>query len=232
MRLTLVIHIVAGSIGLITGFIALFVVKGATVHRRAGILFVYSMLAMALAGGTMAIVRNVGVKVNIPSAVLAAYLVLTSLVAVRAPTARTRWFTIGAMLAVVPVAVFDFIITADLLADEKNRGFAIPFFAFGVLGLLAIAGDIRVIRFGPLTGSKRIARHLWRMCFALLIACLSFFIGQAKVIPKPIRIMPLLAMPMLIVTIAMIYWLWRVRLRQKMRGLVVRSPSSVAEVHA
>jgi peptidoglycan/LPS O-acetylase OafA/YrhL len=136
------------------------------------------------------------------------------------------------MLAVVPVAVFDFIITADLLADEKNRGFAIPFFAFGVLGLLAIAGDIRVIRFGPLTGSKRIARHLWRMCFALLIACLSFFIGQAKVIPKPIRIMPLLAMPMLIVTIAMIYWLWRVRLRQRMRGLVVRSPSSIGEVHA
>jgi len=222
MRLTLVIHILTGSAGLITGFIALFVVKGATVHRRTGILFVYSMVAMALAGGTMAIAKNVGVKINIPSAVLAAYLVLTSLVAVRAPTPRTRWFTIGAMLAVIPVAAFDFIIAADLLADEKNRAFAVPFFAFGVLGLLAIIGDIRVLRFGPLTGSRRIARHLWRMCFALLIACLSFFIGQAKVIPEPIRIMPLLAMPMLIVVIAMIYWLWRVRLRQTLRGLTLK----------
>jgi peptidoglycan/LPS O-acetylase OafA/YrhL len=222
MRLTLVIHILAGSVGLITGFIALFVVKGATVHRRTGILFVYSMVAMALAGGTMAIAKNVGVKINIPSAVLAAYLVLTSLVAVRAPTPRTRWFTIGAMLAVIPVAAFDFIIAADLLADDKNRAFAVPFFAFGVLGLLAIVGDIRVLRFGPLTGSRRIARHLWRMCFALLIACLSFFIGQAKVIPEPIRIMPLLSMPMLIVVIAMIYWLWRVRLRQTLRGLTLK----------
>jgi hypothetical protein len=31
---------------------------------------------------------------------------------------------------------------------------------------------------------------LWRMSFALLIAAFSFFLGQAKVIPKPIRIIP------------------------------------------
>ena len=225
MGLVLAAHIVAGSTGLLTGFVALSAAKGATLHRRAGIAFVYAMLAMALAGAALTIVRNVGVKVNIPSAVLTAYLVLTSLVAVRAPTARTRAFTIAAMLAVIPVACFDFIIAADLLGDEKNRGFAIPFFAFGVLGVFAIAGDIRVIRFGPLTGSRRIARHLWRMCFALIIACLSFFIGQAKVIPEPVRIMPLLAMPMLIVTAAMIYWMWRVRLRQTLRGLKLQPPS-------
>ena len=156
MRLVLTAHILAGSIGLITGFIALFVIKGAKLHRRVGLAFVYSMLAMALAGGTMAIVKNIGVKVNIPSAVLTAYLVLTSLAAVRAPSPRARLFTFTAMLAVIPVAAFDFIIAADLLTDEKNRGFAIPFFAIGVLGVFAIAGDIRVIRFGPLTGSRRI----------------------------------------------------------------------------
>jgi hypothetical protein len=61
------------------------------------------------------------------------------------------------------------------------------------------------------------------MCFALLIASLSFFIGQAKVIPEPIRIMPLLAMPMLIVAVMMIYWMWRVRLRQTLRGLTLKS---------
>jgi hypothetical protein len=56
-----------------------------------------------------------------------------------------------------------------------------------------------------------------------LIASLSFFIGQAKVIPEPIRIMPLLAMPMLIVAVMMIYWMWRVRLRQTLRGLTLKS---------
>ena len=54
-------------------------------------------------------------------------------------------------------------------------------------------------------------RHLWRMCFALFIAALSFFIGQARVFPKPVRIFPLLALPVLAVLVTMLYWLWRVR---------------------
>jgi hypothetical protein len=57
------------------------------------------------------------------------------------------------------------------------------------------------------------------MSFALLVAALSFFIGQAKVIPKPIRIMPLLAMPLLAVIVTMFYWMWRVRVRHSLRNL-------------
>ena len=53
-----------------------------------------------------------------------------------------------------------------------------------------------------------------------LIAALSFFIGQAKVFPEPIRIRPLLALPVLVVLVTMFYWLWRVRIRRSLRGLV------------
>ena len=49
------------------------------------------------------------------------------------------------------------------------------------------------------------------MSFALFIAALSFFIGQAKVIPEPIRIPGLLAVPVLAVLFTMFYWMWRVR---------------------
>ena len=59
------------------------------------------------------------------------------------------------------------------------------------------------------------------MSFALFIAALSFFIGQAKVIPEPFRIMPLLALPVLAVLVTMFYWLWRVRFRRSLRGIVV-----------
>jgi hypothetical protein len=71
----------------------------------------------------------------------------------------------------------------------------------------------------PLRGVFRLARHLWRMCFALAIAALSFFIGQSKVFPKPIRIIPLLALPLLAVLVTMLYWLWRVRVRRSLRGI-------------
>ena len=59
------------------------------------------------------------------------------------------------------------------------------------------------------------------MTFALLIAAFSFFLGQAKVIPKPIRIIPLLMIPPLIVLAALLYWLWRIRFRRSLRGIVI-----------
>jgi hypothetical protein len=49
-----------------------------------------------------------------------------------------------------------------------------------------------------LQGRHRVVRHLWRVCFAMFIAAASFFLGQAKVFPKPIRIIPLLAIPALL----------------------------------
>jgi len=84
-------------------------------------------------------------------------------------------------------------------------------FLFGTVALLAAVGDLRMMRAGGLQGAQRIARHLWRMCFSLFIASGSFFLGQAKVIPKPIRILPLLAIPALLPLVLMIYWLARVR---------------------
>lgn len=67
------------------------------------------------------------------------------------------------------------------------------------------------------------------LSLALVIASFSFFIGQARVIPKPIRIYPLLMVPPLIALAALFYWLWRVRIRQKMRGLQLK-PVSAAPV--
>jgi hypothetical protein len=68
-----------------------------------------------------------------------------------------------------------------------------------------------MMRAGGLQGAQRITRHLWRMCFSLFIASGSFFLGQAKVIPKPIRILPLLAIPALLPLVLLFYWLVRVR---------------------
>jgi len=40
------------------------------------------------------------------------------------------------------------------------------FFLADVL-IMAAAGDLRIMRFGLPRGGPRLARHLWRMCFAL-----------------------------------------------------------------
>ena len=82
---------------------------------------------------------------------------------------------------------------------------------------LAAIGDLRIIRFGLPRGGPRLARHLWRMCFALFIAAGSFFsIRQrvAKILPEPFTTGPMRALPILLIFCAMFYWLWRVRRRR------------------
>jgi uncharacterized membrane protein len=44
------IHIIAGSIAIVAGFISIFAVKGARLHRKSGMIFVYSMVVLSLTG--------------------------------------------------------------------------------------------------------------------------------------------------------------------------------------
>ena len=216
-----VVHILAGSLGLVAGFIALYSAKGAPLHRKAGIVFVYVMLTMCVAGLLMAAVRGVAPAVNIPAALLTAYLVVTGLITVRPSLQGRRWLDGGALLVALAVGVASLTFAFQAFANGGTRNGmpAFPFVMFGVVGVLAGAGDLRMMRSGPLRGSGRVARHLWRMSFALFVAALSFFIGQAKVFPKPIRIPGLLALPVLAVLVTMLYWLWRVRVRGSLRGI-------------
>jgi len=128
----------------------------------------------------------------------------------------------------VGLASLTFAFEAVSAGGKRNGMPAFPFFMFGVVGLLASASDLRILRSGSLKGASRLARHLWRMCFALFIAALSFFIGQSKVFPKPVRSFPLLALPVLAVLLTMFYWLWRGRIRRSLRGIVgVSAPEAV-----
>jgi hypothetical protein len=87
----------------------------------------------------------------------------------------------------------------------------------------AAAGDLRTMRSGMPRGGPRLARHLWRMCFALFIAAGSFFSIQervAKVLPEPFTSGPVRALPILLLFGTMFYWLWRVRGRRPLPVLV------------
>jgi hypothetical protein len=58
------------------------------------------------------------------------------------------------------------------------------------------------------------------MSMALFIAALSFSVQLPKFLPEPLRIRGLLVLPVLAVLVTMVYWLWRVRIRQSLRGIV------------
>ena len=229
---TMPVHVVAGGVALVAGFVALYTAKGGTVHRRSGTLFVYAMLTMAGTGAGMAALQ--GGEGSTIGGVMTCYLVVTGLTTVRRPAWWSRRLDVGLMLLAWVVGATALALGLVTLASPTGRLDGLPpfpFFMFGVVALLAAVGDVRAIRSGGVRGAPRLVRHLWRMTWALWIAASSFFLGQAKVIPEPVRIPALLALPVVAVAVTMLYWLWRVRVRQSVRGIVGAGAPAAARIH-
>ena len=214
------VHVVAGSIAIVAGLVALYSLKGMALHRRSGTVFAYTMLVMSLSGAVMAVGRA-GAAVNIPAGLVTAYLVATSLSTVRAPFAGSRRFDQGAMVAAFAFGLIS-IVLAISGAGARSGGLTFPLLMFGVIATLAGVGDLRMIRAGGLKGSARLRRHLWRMCTALFIAAASFFLGPVRRIPEPLRIPPLRLLPLLVL-VTMAFWLWRLRRARTARSAVIIS---------
>jgi len=223
------IHIIAGVIGLVSGAIALSARKGAKLHRKSGMIFVYAMMVVAITGTVMGALISEMAAV-IPG-VLTFYLVLTSLLTIRRPVLNFHWIDLGAMLVglTVGIASIQFGLEAlDSANGGTEGGLAVTYFMFGVVALLATLGDIRVMLAGGIQGAHRIARHLWRMCFALLLASISLFVGQTQVFPEPLRNSGLLPIPVLLVLFLMFYWLARVLFTQWYRRVQQQFPSNLS----
>jgi len=211
------LHIVAGSTALASGAVALYALKGAMLHRKSGMLFVLAMLVMSASGAVMAVLKPE--MLSVIAGVLTFYLVITALLTVRRP-AGSRWIDFGAMLVALTIGIAGIYFGFEALNSPTGTkdGFpAPPYFIFGAVALLAGLLDIRMLLARGIQGAHRLARHLWRMCFALLISTASFFLGQAQFFPEPIRIIPLLAIPVVLVLLLMLYWLARVLFMQRYR---------------
>ena len=210
------IHIAAGGLAIVLGGVALFVKKGGTVHRRSGLLFVYAMLVMGFSGSILGFLKGPG-DPNVTAGFTIVYFVGTALMTVRPVSRWTRVLNVAALTIAVVFAYGSFV--KGVAAFNSPGGFlhGAPFFMHFVFAFLFVAaaiGDVRILRFGMPRGRPRLARHLWRMCFALFIAAGSFFSIRervATILPEPFTTGPVRALPILLVFAAMFYWLWRLR---------------------
>lgn len=226
------IHIAAGGLAIILGAVALSVKKGGTVHRRVGMLFVWAMIVMGTSASILAL-RKTPTDPNVVGGFMTAYFVITALTTVRPVSPWTRRINVAMVAIPIGLALVDLV--GGVKALNSPRGFlnGAPFqmyFFLATVFILAAAGDVRILRFGMPRGRPRLARHLWRMCFALFIAAGSFFSIRArvaKVLPEPFTTAPMRALPILLLFAAMFYWLWRVR-RRAAPVLVRHDPMALA----
>jgi hypothetical protein len=231
------IHIAAGGLAIILGAVALSVTKGGTTHRRSGLLFVCAMLIMAVSASILSLLKG-RADGNVLAGVLTAYFVGTALTTVRPVSPWTRRINAVALTVAVVLAAGCAFTGARMintpgrdLNGVPNQTAGIMSSIIGVLLVIAAAGDVRIMRFGMLRGGARLARHLWRMCFALFIATGSFFSLRervAQILPEPFTTGPMRALPIVLLFGAMFYWLWRVRGRRTLPVMVRHDSVAIA----
>ncbi len=221
----LLLHIASGTVGVLSGFVAVFLRKGSREHGLAGLVFVVSMLSLSASGTYMATMKHQ--PGNILGGTLTFYLVATSWMTARRRAVKTNLTDFALPLVALAIAAFDLILGLEASRSPTGMLYAIPagpYFFLGSVAMLAALGDVRMIVRHGISGTARIARHLWRMCFALAIAAMSIFMARPYLFPKIVQETGILYFLSILPLLLIIFWLIRIRFPNAYRkmGLSVR----------
>lgn len=208
----LFIHICSGIVGLLSGAAAVSFRKGSRRHRMAGNVFVISMLSLAVCGVYLAFMKHkLG---DVLGGTLTIYLVATAWMTARRRDEKTSIFDWGALLVALGLVA----VTATWGMEAANsqtglkNGYPAGIYIFlGSVPLLAAVGDVRMLVRGGISGTQRLARHLWRMCYGLFIAAASIFLARPHLFPAIFRKTGALYLLTVLPLTLMVFWLVRVR---------------------
>jgi hypothetical protein len=195
------------------------------------------MLIMGVFAVYLAITRHQ--PSNIGGGFLTVYLIGTAWLTARRRDGETSRFDWVVLLIPLAIGSFLWMNGIKVLRSGASSQGGVPvgmMFFMGSVCLLAAAGDVRMLVRGGVAGAKRIARHLWRMCFGLFIASGSFFLGPSN---RPLRLLSSVGVgkylsPALFSTtlyliltllplILLIFWLVRVRFANAYRKIEIRN---------
>jgi hypothetical protein len=214
--------------------------KGSPRHVLAGKVFVASMLTMGVFAVYLAIVRHQ--PNNIGGGILTVYLIGTAWLTARRRDGEANRLDWVVLLIPLALGILTWMTGLKVVRSGASLQDGVPVgmsFFMGSVMLLAAAGDVRMLLGGGVFGTKRIARHLWRMCFGLFIAAGSFFMGPSN---RPLRLLSAVGLGRhlspalfsinlyLILTILplilLIFWLVRVRFTNAFKAKSIQLAST------
>jgi uncharacterized membrane protein len=201
-------HAAAGTLGIITGIVALATLKGGRVHILAGRIFVASIVVTAISATWLAFKSEEFAFIG--AGALVVYFMLTAWMAVRRPENQSGLFEIGAFLVAATGAGFMYYRWLQEIGDPGALFNGLPILIFAIVATLCALGDLSVVLRRGIAGKQRIMRHLWRMHLGFFAAVGSFFPGQLDMFPEwiqNIRPLILLFIPPFSVAGIMLIWL-------------------------
>ena len=220
-NLVLILHVITGTIALLAGIVAISSRKGARTHRVAGTVFFVSMLVMAVLADYLALAIP-GQIPNLFIGTFTIYLVGTAWLtvwrkerSVGTPEKISLFVILGLC---VPFVILSFQLATGLKPSFKSAvplegPVRIAIYSFTFFVAMAAIGDAKLVLAGGITGARRIARHLWRMCLGLTFAAGSAFTnGLPRLLPNTVHVpLILLFIPQLSSLVLLIFWMARVR---------------------
>lgn len=233
----LVAHIGGGSLGILSGAVAMATRKGEWLHRAAGKVFFVSMMAMAAVGAGVAPFLTDGQRVNTVAGIMTLYMVASAWAAGRRERIEAGLPLVVSFMIATLIAAAGAVFAIQASQSPTGTIDDSPpqsFYIFMTLGTIAALSDLKVILRGGISGAPRVARHLWRMCVSFFIAAGSFFLGQPKFVPDVLEETGLVFAPVMLPFLVLAYWMVRVRLtrwRQEPTGgmVVVQAKGSADE---
>jgi len=224
MRLPiLVLHITGGVIAILAGFAAVSFRKGSRWHGVAGNVFVGSIMTMGACGSYLAFRKHE--MDNTFGGLLTIYLVTTAWRTARRRDNAIGIFDWGALLMALAIGASLYTLGVQVASSSAEPPGGVPapmYFVMGSIAFLAAAGDVRVMLRG-VSGVARVARHLWRMCFAFFIASASLFVARPQLFPSLLQKTGILVLLGFLPLLLMIFWLIRIRwakaYQEKLTGL-------------
>jgi uncharacterized membrane protein len=202
----LLFHIIGGGLVLLCGFIALCASKGLNLHKLSGNIFYIAMVILSLSAAYLE--YQLG---DIPiMGILSLYFAYTSWITIKRQEQQVGKLEYVGFLIITTSAITFYKWGWDIVYNGKVLEGTLPiegYFIFGSFAAFAAILDLTMLIQGGVAGAHRIARHLWRMCIAFLMAILSFL--DQDIFPESITNTGLLWLPVTLLVLMMIYWLCR-----------------------
>jgi len=218
----LVLHIIAGSAAVFAGAVALLSQKGGRLHRRSGTIFAASMLIMAMFGAIISL--RIEMTITVLAGLFTIYLVTSAWTTVKTPAGTLR--QLDYYFPPAGALIGGYSLYCGYLAQQSLDGlyqdFPIAVYLFLAIPAITCALlDTRMVLYKGISGTHRIARHLWRMSFAMYLAIGSFIDqGLRSVIPESIQNTWITALPANLVLVFALWWLVSIFLTRKYQKVV------------